>query len=119
MADKKLMGCMEKRDLLNQSAVSVESMRTWGDRYEDAGLLSDAVDFYEKAKATSALERLRENVLREGDFFLFGRMSRILGLDPTPREWMEVARQAEEAGKHAFAAQALLKANPPGDSKEK
>lgn len=117
MADKKLMGCMEKRDLLNQSAVSVESMRTWGERYEEAGLLSDAVDFYEKAKATDALERLRGNALGEGDFFLFGRLSRILGHDPTPQEWMELASRAEKAGKQAFAAQALLKANPSGDSK--
>lgn len=119
MAVKELMGCMEKRDLLNQSAVSVESMRTWGERYEEAGLLSDAVDFYEKAKATDALERLRENVLREGDFFLFNRVSRILGLDPTPQEWMEVASRAEKAGKHAFAAQSLLKASPPDASKGK
>ncbi|GLI34090.1 MAG: hypothetical protein GX433_18505 [Deltaproteobacteria bacterium] len=111
MAERDILGCLEKRDLLNQNAVSVENLLFWGKRYEEAGLLSDAVDFYEKAKATDALNRLLENAKEEGDFFLFNRLSRILNFEGTSDDWMYLARQAEKAGKFTFAAQAALRAD--------
>ncbi len=60
MAKKYDLGCLEKRDLLNETAVSVETLRSWGEHYEEVGSLYDALDFYEKAGAEEAFARLLE-----------------------------------------------------------
>ncbi len=99
------LNCLEKRDLLNQSAVSVEILRQWGERYENEGFVHDAVDFYEKSGASEALKRLLEHALETGDCFLFGRIHRALNTEPDENELLKIAKQAEILGKHAFASQ--------------
>lgn len=99
------LNCLEKRDLLNQTPVSVEMLRQWGERYEKQGLVHDAVDFYEKAGAREALRGLLEHARETGDYFLFSRICRVLGEEPDEKDWLMVARQAETLGKHACAAQ--------------
>lgn len=105
------MSCLAKRDLLNQSVVSVENLLSRGERYEEFGLLHDAVDFYEKANATDALLRMLKIVQEEGDAFLFKRINRILNREPDQSEWLVLAEQAERLGKQAFAAEALRHTN--------
>jgi tetratricopeptide (TPR) repeat protein len=110
MARKEWLSCLEKRDLLNQSAVSVEALIRWGEHYEREGLVHDAVDFYEKANAREPLARMRENALQSGDYFLCLRVCRVLGCENQREEWLALARRAEELGKFAFAAQAYRRA---------
>ena len=106
MAQKESLSCLAKRDLLNQSAVSLENLLSWGIHYEELGLLHDAVNFYEKAKATDALGRVLKIAQEEGDTFLFKRVNRILNREPDRQEWLSLANQAERLGKEAFAAEA-------------
>lgn len=99
------LNCLEKRDLLNHSAVSVETLRRWGERCESEGFVHDAVDFYEKSGASEALRRLLENARQTGDFFLFSRVHRALKTEPDENDLLKIAKQAEMLGKHTFASQ--------------
>lgn len=106
MARKETLSCLEKTDLLNQAAASIETLLHWGRKYEEAGLVFDAVEFYEKANEREALDRLLKNALNEGDAFLFKRVSRALKFEPSREEWLELAKKAQELGKYTFAVQA-------------
>ena len=105
-----LLPCFEKRDLLNQPSASVERLVEWGRRFEDREMWSDAVDFYMKADAREELNRLLGLMREEGDTFLFGRVCKALGYEPSSAEWLAVAEEAERRGKHFLAAQARRKA---------
>ncbi len=104
-----LLACLEKRDLLNRSAVSVKEFLEWGARFEQEGLLSDAVDFYERARSAENLEKLLLVAREEGDLFLYGRILKALGREAARDEWIALGRKAEEFGKDAYARQALNK----------
>lgn len=106
MAGMKRMSCLEKRSLLNRSAVSVDELIAGGRFYEEQGLVHDAVDFYERAEATEELQRLIDSALEDGDFFLFNRLNRLLKRSPREDEWRRLAMRAKELGKDGFAEQA-------------
>lgn len=121
MARNNLLGCLEKRDLLNRSAVSVDKMLEWGMRYEEAGLINDAVDFYEKAKAAEPLGKLLEKVREEGDAFLYGRVLKALGREASPKEWIAVGEKAAGLGKTLPAREAFRRGGveEPGQGGER
>lgn len=106
MGKKDSLGCLEKRDLLNQPAASLETLSYWGRKLEESGSVFDAVDLYEKANEREALDRLLKDALNEGDTFLFRRICRSLKHEPGREEWLVLAKRAEDLGKYAFAAQA-------------
>ena len=110
MAKNSTLSCLEKRDLLNQAAVSIDTLVRWGEQYEAMGLVHDAVDFFAKAHASEAIERLLPIALEEGDLFLFKRLCRFLGREITRDEWLQLAAKAEEQGKFRFAAEAYRSA---------
>jgi hypothetical protein len=112
MASKDALNCLAKRDLLNQPVVSVEDLLAWGQQFAAAGLLHDAVDFYEKANATEALLGLLQVVQEQGDTFLFKRINRILKREPEREEWLALAAKAESLGKNTFVAEALQQVEP-------
>lgn len=106
MSRNSLLSCLAKRDLLNQVDAPVSALLNWGKIYEEADLVYDAVDFYEKAGAKEALTALMEKARDEGDFFLFFRACRALGREAAPEEWIAVGKRAEELGKTSLAEQA-------------
>ncbi len=107
MARSNLLTCLEKRDLLNQAAVSVDKLTDFGERYEESGMLNDAVDFYEKASAVEPLERLLLAAREQGDAFLYGRILRALDREAPKEEWIAVGEKAQELGKLAYAREAF------------
>jgi hypothetical protein len=106
MAKKYDLSCLEKRDLLNEAAVSLETLLSWGRHYEEVGSLYEAVDFYEKGGARDALARLLAKAQDAGNLFLFRRISHILEHQPGGEEWLALAKRAEQLGKLTFAAEA-------------
>lgn len=108
MGNNSLLSCLEKRDLLNQPAASVDTLMQWGDRFLEAGFVYDAVNFYEKAGAKEALTRLLEMAGNDGDAFLLRRLCALLGREPNADEWLAVAEQAERQGKDHFAWKGYL-----------
>lgn len=101
-----ILSCLDKRELLNQSVVAVEKLIHCGWAFEEADLVHDAVDFYEKAKSREDLTRLLDRAKEEGDLFLFRRILKILHHEPGSEEWLTLARKAQEAGKVTFASEA-------------
>lgn len=106
MAKKGFLNCLEKRELLNQPAVSVDTLLSWGRSFEEADSLYDAVDFYHKANAADALARILERAKEEGNVFLSLRICRLLRLELPSDEWRRIAERAEELGKNSSARQA-------------
>lgn len=106
MAGRELLTCLEKRELLNESVVSVDRLLEWGRRYEEAGFIYDAVDFYEKAGAREDLVRLLDEAKSEGNLFLVNRLCKILNTELTSQEWLAIGEEAERAGKLTFAEEA-------------
>ncbi len=102
-----LLTCLEKRDLLNRSAVSVDQLLKWGRLYEEEGLINDAIDFYEKANSTESLENLLSLSLSEGDTFNYARVLKALGRQAPADEWISIGKRAAELGKDAFAREAF------------
>ncbi|MEJ5364515.1 MAG: hypothetical protein WHS86_05400 [Desulfosoma sp.] len=107
MGNDGFLSCLEKRELLNRTAVSVDELRARAKALEEAGLIHDAVDFYEKAQAWSEIERLIPLAVEEGDAFLFARLFRVLKKDPSPEQWRALAARAEALGKRLYAQRAL------------
>ena len=64
MGKDALLSCLDKRELLNQSPISVAKLVDWGEQYEEAGLVHDALDFYERAGASEAMEKLLRTAWR-------------------------------------------------------
>lgn len=48
MGRKDALGCIEKREILNQPAASTETLKYWGDWFFEKAHFSDAIDFYAK-----------------------------------------------------------------------
>ncbi len=110
MGRKSLLSSLEKRDLLNQSAVSIDKLLDWGALFESEGLINDAVDFFQRADSVEDLERLLAQVVEEGDTFLYGRILKALNREATSQDWAAIAARAEELGKQAYAREALKRA---------
>jgi hypothetical protein len=106
MAVKELLTCLEKRELLNESVVSVDKLLEWGQRFEEAGLIYDAVNFFEKAGARDDLARLLDEAKSEGNLFLVNRLCKALKTELTKQEWLAIGEEAERAGKLTFATEA-------------
>ncbi len=117
MPKEGLLSCLQKRELLNRSAVSVDELLTWARRYEEADLVHDAVDFYEKAQAWEDLERLCRRAVEEGDYFLLKRLMSLTGKDPSADQWRRLAERAEELGKTTFAEKAREMAEGNGEER--
>lgn len=107
MARSNLLSCLEKRDLLNQTAVSTDKLLDWGVRYEESGLIHDAVDFYERAGAAERLGPLLEVARNDGDAFLYGRILKALGREAPAGDWIAVGEKAGALGKDAYALEAF------------
>lgn len=110
MARKGKMSCLAKRELLNRATVAVDTLEAVGRRYEEAGLVHDAIDLYAKAGAAEALQRLLEVAVEEGDWFMFKGLCRALQREPSRDQWLTLAAKAEALGKQVFAVQAYQEA---------
>ncbi len=103
----RLLTCLEKRDMLNRSAVSVDQLLKWGRLYEEEWQINDAIDFYEKANSSKSLEDLLSLSFREGDAFNYARIMKVLGRQAPAEEWISLGKRAAELGKDAFAREAF------------
>jgi hypothetical protein len=102
-----LLGCLEKREILNQPAVSVESLSRWGQVFSELDLFHDAMDFYEKAGDEEPIRNLMTLAREEGNLFLFKRACKALKLDPDVDQWLNLGRNAKERGLLLYAAEAF------------
>ncbi len=120
MGRKDALGCIEKREILNQPAASTETLKYWGDWFFEKAHFSDAIDFYAKINDRPSLEKILQVAVEEGDLFLFNRVNRVMGAEPDVETVKKLAEQAKRLGKERFAAEALKQAGvEETDSAEK
>ena len=111
MANKKLLSCLKKRDLLNSDKAGKSELIKYGEGYLREGRLSDTIDFFEEAEHVEGLIQLKEQCIAEGDYFLFNRLARILGDSPSSEDWISLADNALTLSKLQFARSAYLQAD--------
>jgi tetratricopeptide (TPR) repeat protein len=107
MTKVRFLSCLKKRDYLNVSIFDYEQYIKYGQLYEKEGFLSDAIDFFAKAKAQKQLEALLPKVVAEGDVFLFKKIYRLLKIKPDVTAWKELGEVALKVGKLHFALEAF------------
>jgi hypothetical protein len=90
---------------------SPEALISYGDMYLEAGAVSDALDFYAKAKHHSGMEKIKDIAMKSGDFMQFQRAAKTLNIEPKPADWERIGRKAIESKKYFFARHALEKTN--------
>ena len=110
MADKKLLSCLKRRDLLNSDKVDNSELISYGQHYLLEGRLSDTIDFFERAGYVEGLIELKEPCIAEGDYFLLRRLAKILADSPSAEEWMRLGDNALTLSKLLFARSAFLEA---------
>jgi hypothetical protein len=113
LARNKLLSCLKKRDLLNTDKKDRSELIRLGELFAQEGRLSDSIDLLEKGEHVEGLNSLRERCVAEGDYFLFQRLTRILGDVPTSEDWIRLGDNAFTQGKHLFARSAYQEANTP------
>jgi hypothetical protein len=112
-AGKKLLGCLKKRDLLNNDKTSRSELLKFGELYAEQGRLADAIDFYERAEHVDGLTQLRQRCIDQGDSFLVQRLTKILGDSLSPPESEQLGDNALSQGKLLFARAAYQQSDHP------
>lgn len=108
MGQKFPLSVAEKQKILHLAAAPPELRRSWGERYEEAGLLHDALEFYEAAADRDALRRLAEKALEGADLLLLQNVHRALGEALPPDLLLRLEARARDLGKTADAERAAF-----------
>ena len=111
MSIRKLPDYRLKQKVLYVDKTSTASLTSYGDLYLEAGALSDALDFYNKASHMAGIQKIKDLALVSGDVFLFQSAAKAEGIELRDVDWEDIARKAAELKKYLFAKHALKKTN--------
>ena len=100
------LDAISRRKILNDTSADPAKLSPLARECADQGFLSDAVDFFDKAKDSEGLNGLLDKAVAEGDLFLVRRILKIQGRKPERDLLMSVAENADKLGKALFAGQA-------------
>jgi len=114
MAKIKKLPALRKRELLHATDVPRDSLLAFGELYLEEGYLYEAMEFFEKAREPSGLDRVRDAAVADGDVGLLEWIDRNGLSELSPQVWRAAAENATKAGSYRFAARAFEKA---GDDK--
>ena len=108
------LSTLQKRAMLHAPDAPRETLLAYAEQYLDDGYLYEAMEFFEKAREQSGLDRVRDAAVAEGDATLLAWMARNALADVTPEHWRTAGENALKAGKICYADAAFERA---GDSK--
>ena len=111
----RLFDCLEKRKLMYSSRVKREEAVDGAQSYLELGRLNDALDLFGKIEDTEGMDRVLAEGRKKGDVFIVKRALSLLKKEVDAPFWRDLAKEAEDKGKYASAARALLEA---GDEEE-
>jgi hypothetical protein len=103
-----------KQKILYVDKTNPDVLKNYGDMLLEEGMLSDALEFYQKANNSDGLQKIKDGALDRGDVMLFLQSAKALNIELTPADWEGIAQKAIELKKYSFAQQALKKANNDG-----
>ncbi|MEE9912386.1 MAG: hypothetical protein K4571_11755 [Deltaproteobacteria bacterium] len=107
MSIRKLPDYRLKQKVLYIDKTSAQALAGYGDLYLEAGVLSDALDFYAKAGHQTGMQKIKDLALDSGDVFFFQRAAKALNAEIRDADWENIARRAVELKKYLFARHAL------------
>ena len=111
MINTKLYDYRLKQKILYIDKVNPHILQNYGDMFLEEGLLSDALDFYQKANYNSSMQKIKDIAFDRGDVMLFQQAAKILRLELKPADWEGIGQKAIDLKKYFFAQHALKKAN--------
>lgn len=97
----------EKQRILYIDKRSDKDLIEYGDRYLESGRISDASDFYQKAKHVPGLEKIKETAETSGDIMTFQHVLKALKKVATDDDWHRIGQRALELEKYTFALHAF------------
>ncbi len=109
MARDHLPDYRKKQQLLYKGEETSSSLIAYGDKYLEAGMISDALEFYQQANHRAGLEKISIKAREEGDVMLFMQASKALDRLPTPDDWLALGQAAWKVKKYSFALLAFDK----------
>lgn len=111
MINNKLYDYRLKQKILYIDKVNPNVLQNYGDLFLEEGLLSDALDFYQKANYNSGMQKIKDIAFDRGDVMLFQQAAKALHLELKPADWEGIGQKAIDLKKYFFAQHALEKAD--------
>ena len=111
MINTKLYDYRLKQKILYIDKINPDVLQNYGNLFLEEGLLSDALDFYQKANYNSGMQKIKDISFDRGDVMLFQQAARALHLELKPVDWEGIGQKAVDLKKYFFAQHALEKAN--------
>jgi len=111
LINKKLYDYRLKQKILYIDKVNPNVLQNYGNLFLEEGLLSDALEFYQKANYNSGMQKIKDIAFDKGDVMLFQQVAKALHLELKPADWEGVGQKAIDLKKYFFAQRALEKAN--------
>jgi len=113
LSNKKLPDYRLKQKILYIDKTDAEILKNYGNTFLDAGFISDAIDFYNKANYYDGLEKIKALAFETGDVMLFQRVMKALNTEPSQADWEMIGQKAISLKKYLFAKHALEKTGKP------
>lgn len=113
MSNKKLPDYRLKQKILYIDKTDAEILKNYGNTFLDAGFISDAIDFYNKANYYDGLEKIKALAFETGDVMFFQRVMKALNTEPSQADWEMIGQKAISLKKYLFAKHALEKTGKP------
>lgn len=108
---KKLPNYQEKQRILYIDRRPERDLISVGDAFLEAGKISDAIEFYQKANNIAGLEKIKGMAEDTGDVMLFHQVLKPLKKHVSDEDWNAIGRRAFELEKYSFALHAFEKSN--------
>jgi hypothetical protein len=96
---KAFLGCLKKRELIQEVTTSRETLINFGQEYLKQGRWLEALEFFERAPDPEGLQTLKNRGLEEGDPFLYKQACRFLKENPDPTGWKLIGEKALSQGR--------------------
>ncbi len=111
MSNKKLPDYRLKQKILYIDNTSPNVLQDYGNFFLENGCVSDALDFYQKAKHAKGIEIIKDMALNTGDVMLFQRAAKALNMEIKQVDWEIISQKAISLKKYNFAKYAMERAN--------
>lgn len=103
MKEDNLPDYRKKQLLLYEGKRTNGELIDYGDKFLEAGRISDAIEFYHKAGHKAGLEKIIVTAQQMGDVMLFMQASKALNRPTAPEEWLAIGQAAKTLKKYSFA----------------
>jgi len=111
LINNKLYDYRLKQKILYIDKVNPHVLQNYGDLFLEEGLLSDALDFYQKANYNSGMQNIKDIAFDRGDVMLFQQAAKALHMELKAADWEGIGQKAIALKKYFFAQHALERAN--------